>query len=237
VSQPTFNVNITQLKKRAKELKRAVSTGDPEAIARAARYHQGGKLTLREAQHVIAREEGYESWHSLIEVVGEQMVDERDLHRWFAVQLNNQTWSALDAGTPDADSRPHRREQLLYGAIASVYHWMTVGTPIHQARGEHLVARTALRVGRPELALHHARRCLELVEAHPDLAEDWDQAFAYEAMARALAAAGDQAEAEQAFAEAARRGASIADETDRTIFLTEFERGEWFGLGRGPATD
>lgn len=62
------------------------------------------------------------------------------------------------------------------------------------ARGEHLISRVAARLGDGDLALRHARRCLELVELHPDVMEDWDLAFAHEALARGLAAVGDREE-------------------------------------------
>lgn len=229
--------NVSQLKRRAKELKQAVRDGDGAARERAAAHHPGtdpARFSVRDAQLVIAREHGFDGWHALLEEVGERMIDERDVHRWFAVNLNNRTWAALDAGEVDAAAPAHHREGLLYGAYASAYHWLQVGTPVHQARAEHLVARTAVRVGRPELAVHHARRCLELVEAHPDLAEDWDVAFAHEALARASAAAGDEVAARRHLDEACRRGAAIAGDEDREVFLAELGRGEWFGLAPSP---
>lgn len=240
--QLPLHPNISQLKRRAKELKAAVRAGDAEARQRAA-THAGlaaadpgsaaDGFTLRDAQLVIAREHGFDGWHALLEEVGERMVDERDVHRWFGVNLNNRTWAALDTGTPDGSAPAHHREQLLYGAYAAAYHWLQVGTPIHQARAEHLIARTAVRVGRPDVALHHARRCQELVEAHPDLAEDWDVAFAHEALARALAAAGDRDAARRALATARRLGDAIAGDEDREVFVAELGKGEWFGLDPG----
>lgn len=238
MSEPLpLHPNISQLKRKAKDLKQAVRAGEPDAVERAMAHHPDldpAGFGVRDAQLVIAREHGFDGWHALLEEVGERMVDERDVHRWFAVHLNNRTWGALDAGEVDAGAPAHRRDDLLYGAYASAYHWLQVGTPIHQARAEHLVARTALRVGRAEVAVNHARRCLELVEGHPDLAEDWDAAFAHEAMARALAATGDVEGARRHLAEAERRGGAIADAEDRDVFLGELGRGEWFGLRDEP---
>jgi hypothetical protein len=156
--------------------------------------------------------------------------DERELHRRLGVDLNNATWDALDAGSVNADSPALDRERLLYGAYASAYHWLRAGTPIHHARAEHLIARGALRVGRPEVALHHARRSLELVEAHPDLAEPFDPAFALEGLARALAATGDVDGGRGAVARAEAAAEAIADAEDRAVVEAELERGEWFGL-------
>jgi hypothetical protein len=156
--------------------------------------------------------------------------DEQDLHRRLGVDLNNATWDALDAGSVDAGSPVVERERLLYGAYASAYHWLQAGTPIHHARGEHLIARAALRVGRPKVALHHARRSLELVEAHPDLAEPFDPAFALECLARALAATGDVDGGRDALARAEAATRAITDAEERAVVEAELGRGEWFGL-------
>jgi hypothetical protein len=156
--------------------------------------------------------------------------DDREAHRRIGIDLNNATWDALDAGEVGPDSPVADRERLLYGAYASAYHWLLAGTPIHHARAEHLIARTALRVGRPELALAHARRSLELVEQHPDLAEPFDAAFALEALARALAATGDLDGGRATLTRAEAASGAIADAEDGTVVEVELGRGEWFGL-------
>jgi hypothetical protein len=153
-----------------------------------------------------------------------------DDHRSWGAQLNNATWTQLDAGEVAAGSPPRDREELLYGAYAATYHWMQAGTPVHQARGEHLIARAALRVGRPEVALAHARRCLELLEDHPELAEDWDLAFAHEALARAHAATGDIETGRRCRDKALELTAAIADPEEKAVVDAELVRGEWFGL-------
>ena len=103
--------------------------------------------------------------------------------RRLGAELYNRTWK-LFGGDPDA---------LIHTAHASAYHWMQVGTAANRARSEWLCARVYSELGRPEPALHHARRCLELVEQNPDAMEEWDLSAAYEALARAHAVAGDAA--------------------------------------------
>src|SRR5947209_11431482 len=85
--------------------------------------------------------------------------------------------------------------EMLHCAHASAYHWAQVGTAANRARSEWQCSRVYTVVGRSEPALHHARRCLELVEQNPEAMEDWDLPAAYEALARAHAVAGDAAEA------------------------------------------
>ena len=152
------------------------------------------------------------------------------LHRWFGVELNNRTWQRLDEGAPNASSSDEERTELLIGAFASAYHWSQIGTAANRVRGEHLISRTALRVGEAGLALTHARRCLALATANPDVVEDWDFGFAHEAVARALAATGNLDEAREHLGEARRIAAAVLDEEDREILEAEIARGEWFGL-------
>jgi hypothetical protein len=146
------------------------------------------------------------------------------------VQLNNGTWDQLDSGVVGTDSTAELKEGLLYAAYACTYHWMQVGTPINHARGEHLISRVSLRIGRRDQAFHHARRCHELLTQHVAEAEDWDWAFAYEALARASAASGDLERGRAYLREAEERGQAIAAAEDREAFLAELGKGEWFGL-------
>ena len=77
---------------------------------------------------------------------------------------------------------------MLHAAHASRFHWGEIGEPVNLVRGEWQVSRVYAVLQRPEPALWHARRCLELCQQHA--IADFDLAFAYEAMARAHAVAG-----------------------------------------------
>jgi hypothetical protein len=134
-----------------------------------------------------------------------------DLHRRFGVEGNNETWRLLDAGPPGPDAPAEERERFLYRAYSSAYHWIETAsaTPANRARGEHLIARAAIAVGQYEVALGHATRCLELCRANPDAIEDWDLAFAEEAIARAHAGAGNMPAAGEHHKLATDLGAAI----------------------------
>lgn len=153
-------------------------------------------------------------------------------HRAIAVDLNNAIWARLDADDVTEASPPDEREELLYAAYASTHHWLAVGTVANHARGEHLISRVAARIGDADRALHHALRCLALVEANPKDTEDWDLAFALEATARAYAASGDHRAASATIARARQAAAAISDPEDRQIVESELEREPWFGLPR-----
>lgn len=129
--------------------------------------------------------------------------------RSLAAGLFNRTWELMDAGETG--------DELIHTAHASAYHWSKVGTAANRARGEWLCARVYSVLGRPEPALHHARRCLELVEAAPAEVEDWDLAGAYEALARAHALAGDREEARRYRDLGVEALARIADPEDRAL--------------------
>jgi hypothetical protein len=237
--QLAANPNISQLKRQAKDLRRAVAGSDPAAVQRVRSFHpshsassavEPDAFTLRDAQVTIAREYGFDGWHQLATHVGEQMVDQRDLHRWFGVQLNNDMWATIEDESLGAHSPTLEKERMLYAAYASAYHWRKVGNEANFARGEHLISRVAARLGDGDLAVRHARRCLELVEAHPGVMEDWDLPFALEALARGLAAVGDLDGARTQYERASELASAVSDPADGEILKKELKRDPWFGL-------
>ncbi|MEX2133967.1 MAG: hypothetical protein WEB67_07480, partial [Acidimicrobiia bacterium] len=145
-------------------------------------------------------------------------------------QLNNDMWATIEDDTLSGSTPGLAKERMLYAAYASAYHWRNVGNEANFARGEHLISRVAARLGDGDLALRHARRCLELVEWHPDVMEDWDLAFAHEALARGLAAVGDREGAIAEYERASNLAAELSDPADREILEKELRREPWFGL-------
>ena len=139
--------------------------------------------------------------------------------RTLAAELFNATWRLLDKPerTPDED------DEMLHAAHASRYHWIRVGTRVNAARGEWQCSRVYAVLGRPEPALHHARRCLELCESAAGDLDEFDLPFAYEALARAHAVAGDEEEARHWIARARAAGEAISDEDDRVLLEADLE--------------
>src|SRR5438067_11801420 len=110
---------------------------------------------------------------------------DRGEERELAASLFNDVWTLLET-----ESRtPEQDDELIHTAHASRYHWGVVGETTNFARGEWQCSRVYAVLRRAEPALWHARRCLELCERHG--IGDFDLAFAYEALARAHAVAGD----------------------------------------------
>ena len=138
---------------------------------------------------------------------------DRETHRRLGVDLFNKTWTLMDkeSRTPGED------DEMIHCAHASAYHWMQVGTAANRARSEWQCSRMYTVLGRADPALAHAQRCLEICESEPGALEDWDLPFAYEALARAYAVAGDAGETSRCLDEARSLAAAIADDDDRAL--------------------
>jgi hypothetical protein len=144
----------------------------------------------------------------------------------FATDFHGKTWEMLEKKirTPDED------ERMLDYAHASLAHWRSVGTEVRHQRGEWLLSRVYTVLGEASLALKHAHRCFELLEANQSEMEDFDTAFACEAVARAHAIGGDKAGAMKYIEMAQKAGEAIKEKEDRDIFFAEFNGGNWNGM-------
>jgi DNA-binding transcriptional MerR regulator len=141
-----------------------------------------------------------------------------ETERRLGVDLFNKTWTLMEK----ADRTVEENDEMIHCAHASAYHWLQVGTPANRARSEWQCSRVHAILGHVEPALRHARRCLELVEAHPDDMKDWDLPAAYEALARAHMVSGDEA-ATRRYAELGRAAtAKIEEEDDRAVIEADF---------------
>ena len=132
-------------------------------------------------------------------------------HRQLGVELFNFVWTLLEK----ADRTQDEDDLMAHAAHASAYHWRQVGETKHFARSEWQCSRVYAVLGRPEPALHHARRCLEWCERGG--VEDWDRPYAHEALARAYEVAGDTEAAARHLALASELGGQIADPEDKEL--------------------
>jgi Tfp pilus assembly protein PilF len=153
----------------------------------------------------------------------EKQYSEADVHRFFAKQYHGKTWELLDKPERTAEEN----ECLADYAHASLAHWRVAGTAVHYQRGVWLLSRVYAVLGDPELALMYARRVLELTEEHLDELEKFDQAFAFECMARAHALTGNVVEAQLYLKSAQQAGEEIPDKEDRDVFFAELSNGDW----------
>ena len=133
--------------------------------------------------------------------------------RRLGVDLFNETWSLIESRADD--------DRLLHIAHASRFHWGEAPEcePANLARGEWMVSRVYALLGRAEPAIWHAKRCLDHCEENG--IGDWDLAYAYEALARAHAVAGNTESADWK-AKARAAGDAIADPADREHFDEDY---------------
>ena len=141
-----------------------------------------------------------------------------ETHKRLGIDLFNKTWTFLDMENRTRDED----DEMLHCTHASAYHWFHAGTQANRARSEWQCSRVNAVLGRPEAALTHAERCLELVEGAPDQMEEFDLPAAYEAVARAHMVAGDTAEAKRYYDLGIAATAKIEDEEDRQIIEKDF---------------
>jgi hypothetical protein len=139
--------------------------------------------------------------------------------RLLAAQLFNETWRLMGL----ADRGLEDTIRMIGTAHASRFHWSQVPgvTPEHKARGDWLISRVYAELGRAEPALYHARLVLEICQANG--IGDWDLGFAYEALARAHAVAGERGRAREYTDLALAAARDIAQDPDRQLLLGDLE--------------
>lgn len=149
--------------------------------------------------------------------MNEEKSTEEEGHRKFAVDAFNLVWDLLDK----EERTEGENDKMVHAAHASRFHWGEIGTSLEFERGEWQISRVYSVLNTPESALHHAKKCLGICKEN-DIG-DFDIAFAYEAMARANAVAGEQAEAEKYIQLGKEAGEQIAEKGNKDYFLSELK--------------
>jgi len=148
------------------------------------------------------------------------VAEELDLpaaHRYFSVVCFNRAWDLIDKPARTADED----EEMLRLGMASLWHWSQRAdcTPTNLSIGLWQVSRIFALLGQAHNALSYARRCLEISQA----IEPVYLGYAYEALARAEAIAGNRAESEGYLAEARRAAERVMEEEERTQLLEDLK--------------
>ena len=138
-------------------------------------------------------------------------------HKKLGIDLFNLTWSLLDK----KDRTKEEDDKMVHAAHASRFHWGEIGTPLEFERGEWQISRVYSTLKRSESALYHAKRCLDICKENN--IGDFDIAFAYEAMARGHASAGNKTDCEKYLKLAKGAGEQIAKKGDKDYFLGELK--------------
>jgi hypothetical protein len=141
-----------------------------------------------------------------------------EFHTKIAKETNNGIWPILDAENPSIENL----EEALHMAHTSTFHWSKIGKPVNIARGEYMISRVLSALGRGKSSLAHAEKSLRIAEGTES--EDWDIAFAYEAITRAHVAIGDKDKSMEWKEKAQKAIDSVKDEQDRQICQGELDK-------------
>lgn len=147
-----------------------------------------------------------------------------ECHKKIAVDCFNLVWNLLGK----KERSKEEDDKMVHAAHASRFHWGEIGEPLHFERGEWQISRVYSVLNRPQPALYHAKRCLEICQQNN--IGDFDIAFAHEAVARANAASGNKSEFEKHYQLAKEAGEKIKGEEDKKIFFGDLESGPWYGM-------
>jgi DNA-binding transcriptional MerR regulator len=203
------------------EVRRIVADPDSGDAARRIAAHRArieARLAeLRTAYYFLGRLAGGEEIEDVMPIRPTSVALEPTLQRKTAADLFNYTWTLLEK--PDRTER--ETDLMVHAAHASRFMWEEIGEPVNHARGEWQIARVYAVADRPEPALHHAHRCLAIVEEHG--IGDFDLACAYEALARAHATAGERDAATRYEALGREAAARIADADDRDLVISDLD--------------
>lgn len=137
------------------------------------------------------------------------LADDHPAVRAIAITGNNLA-SALEEQT---DRSPAEVALMIRSATLARQYWARAGTWIHVERAEYRLAMTMLAAAQPRAALTHAEACRDACDAHDG--DPFERIFSQEALARCLAANGDEEGASRALREADRLVPTIASDGDR----------------------
>ncbi|MCD4701858.1 MAG: hypothetical protein K8S24_08390 [Candidatus Aegiribacteria sp.] len=139
----------------------------------------------------------------------------RKIHHNLAIECFNSTWNLLDRKdrTRDDDLK------MIHCAHCSRFHWGEIGTPLEFQRGEWQTSRVYSVLNLGESALYHAQYCHDLCVENG--INDFDMAFACEAMARAYHVLGNTEERDRFIELGKSASQSIEDPENKDYFLGE----------------
>ena len=138
-------------------------------------------------------------------------------HRWFAAHCFNAAWELID--------KPNRTteedEQMLRLSLASAYHWTQRPDCSNETNsvGYWQTSRIYALLNQPDNARRYGN--LALASASHEGVGPFYRAYAYEALARAEALAGNHDLAAQHAAEGRRFAADVADANDQKVVLAD----------------
>lgn len=145
--------------------------------------------------------------------------DHQAAHRYFAAACFNRAWDLIDK----SDRTPEEDREMVRLTHASHWHWTQLEghTRTNLSVGYWQTSRVYALLGEAEGAHQYAELCLEA--SRGDDVELFYLAYAYEALARAAAVAGDAETARRHRGEAERIAESVSDAESREQLLGDLK--------------
>jgi DNA-binding transcriptional MerR regulator len=203
------------------EVRRIIADPDSEDAQRRIAAHRArleARLAeLRTAHYFLGRLAGGTQIEDAMPIRPTAFVMDPQVQRKAAADLFNYTWTLLEKG----DRTERESDLMIHATHASRFLWEEIGEAVNHARGEWQIARVYAVLDRPEPALFHARRCLQIAEEHE--LGDFDVACAHEALARAHAVAGERDAARCHELQAREAAQRIEDPDDRDLVLADLD--------------
>jgi DNA-binding transcriptional MerR regulator len=191
------------------DIRRCLHRDDVSDVLIAQRRRLEARLTrvqrdLHTLDHLL-----HEGWERPMPTKAEPMDPEDE--RRLAASLFNDTWTLMEK----EDRTRDEDDGVLHMAHASAHHWRQIGKPANFARSEWQCSRVYAVLRRAEPCLHHAQRVLDICQENG--LGDFDLAFAYEALARGHAIAGDGEQARAYTEQALAAAEDITEDDDREL--------------------
>lgn len=145
--------------------------------------------------------------------------DPQAAHAHFSTHCFNSAWDLIDL----SERTPEEDHQMLSLAMASHWHWTQRPDydGVKASVGYWQIARVYALLGQADNARACARRSLEALEGEG--ARPFFEAYAYEALARAEAVAGDTEAAAEWLERARELAARVSDEESRRMLLDDLD--------------
>ena len=145
--------------------------------------------------------------------------DENVVHRYFAADCFNKTWDLMDK----KDRTPEEDEQMIRLTLASHWHWTQRQdyTATSRSIGHWQTSRVYALVGQADNARRYGKLCLEA--SQEEGVEPFYKGYAYEALARAEAVAGNKQMAGEYVAQARKFADQVTEADDRQVLVNDLE--------------
>jgi hypothetical protein len=143
--------------------------------------------------------------------------DQKAAHKYFSTNCFNNAWDLIDK----TDRTPAEDEEMIQLSLASHYHWTQRDdySPTGASIGYWQTSRIYALLGQAENARRYGQLCLEASQAED--VTPFFLGYAYEALARAEAVAGNREKSEEFINKAKAAAEKIGKAEDRNSLLDD----------------